>query len=293
MKINIKHFNIFIIIHLVLVIILIYPLNTIAQAPSNLPKSRLDAIREKGVLTVVSSNDVPFAYIDPLTKEFSGLDADIIREIAKRLGINKVEMTTPTPFNDLITALNSNENIDLITDGMYVTDERKKEVQFTNTWYNESEAIVTPQISKIVFKDDLKTAVVGALRGTAFLDLAQKWKKEGSVKDVIIFDNENDLLNAVNTNKIDAAITDSIVATYLISQNTNYYLKILDSKTYIPEAPGKIAAAAKKGDTTLVEAINKVLDDMKADRTLMKILKKYGLNENYFVAIKEGHLSNL
>lgn len=291
MKINNKHLNIFIIILLVLVIILIYPLNTIAQTPSNSPKSRLEAIREKGVLTVVSSNDAPFAYIDPVTKEFSGLDADIIREIAKRLGINKVEMTNPTPFNDLITALNSNENIDLITDGMYVTDNRKKEVQFTNIWYKESEAIVTPQISKIVFKDDLKTAVVGALKGTAFLDLAERWKKAGSVKDVIIFDNENDLLNAVNTDKIDAAITDSIVATYLISQNTNYYLKILDSKTYTPEAPGKIAAAAKKGDTTLVEAINKVLDDMKADRTLMKILKKYGLNENYFVPIKEGHLS--
>ena len=260
-----------------------------AEISSNInTKDRLEVIKEKGVLTVASSNDVPFAYIDPKTNEFVGIDAEIIGEVAKRLGINKVEMKQ-VPFESLLVELNNNQDIDMVTDGMYVTDERKKEALFTNIWYKESEAIIVPKVSKIAFKEDLKNAVVGALKGTAFLELAQKWQKDGLVKDVIIFESQSELLSSVNTGKIDAAITDSILAAYLISKNNSFYLKILEP--YKPEAPGMIAAAVRKNDTTLANAVNEQIDDMKMDRTILKILKKYGLNENYFVSVKDGHLS--
>jgi len=260
-----------------------------AEISSNInTKDRLEVIKEKGVLTVASSNDVPFAYIDPKTNEFVGIDAEIIGEVAKRLGINKVEMKQ-VPFENLLVELNNNQDIDMVTDGMYVTDERKKEALFTNIWYKESEAIIVPKVSKIAFKEDLKNAVVGALKGTAFLELAQKWQKDGLVKDVIIFESQSELLSSVNTGKIDAAITDSILAAYLISKNNSFYLKILEP--YQPEAPGMIAAAVRKSDTTLADAVNEQIDDMKMDRTILKILKKYGLNENYFVSVKDGHLS--
>ena len=254
-----------------------------AEISNNVNKNdRLESIKEKGVLTVASSNDVPFAYIDPKTNEFAGIDAEIIGEVAKRLGINKVEMKQ-VPFESLLVELNNNQDIDMVTDGMYVTDERKKEALFTNIWYKESEAIIVPKVSKIVFKEDLKNAVIGALKGTAFLELAQKWQKDGLVKDVIIFESQSELLSSVNTGKIDAAITDSILAAYLISKNNSFYLKILEP--YEPESPGMIAAAVRKNDTTLANAVNEQIDDMKMDRTILKILKKYGLNENYFVSV--------
>ncbi len=260
-----------------------------AEISNNVNKNdRLESIKEKGVLTVASSNDVPFAYIDPKTNEFAGIDAEIIREVAKRLGINKVEMKQ-VPFESLLVELNNNQDIDMVTDGMYVTDERKKEALFTNIWYKESEAISVPKVSKIAFKEDLKNAVVGALKGTAFLELAQKWQKDGLVKDVIIFESQSELLSSVNTGKIDAAITDSILAAYLISKNNSFYLKILEP--YEPEAPGMIAAAVRKSDTTLADAVNEQIDDMKIDRTILKIFRKYGLDENYFVSVKDGHLS--
>jgi len=260
-----------------------------AEISSNInTKDRLEVIKEKGVLTVASSNDVPFAYIDPKTNEFVGIDAEIIGEVAKRLGINKVEMKQ-VPFENLLVELNNNQDIDMVTDGMYVTDERKKEALFTNIWYKESEAIVVPKVSKIAFKEDLKNTVIGAQIGTAFLELAQKWKKDGLVKDVIIFGNQDELLSAVNTGKIDAAITDSIVAAYILSKYNSLYLKIL--APYEAEAPGMIAAAVRKSDTTLADAVNEKIDEMKQDKTILKILKKYGLNENYFVSVEEGHIS--
>lgn len=252
-------------------------------------KDRLEAIKEKGVLTVASANDVPFAYIDPKTKEFTGIDAEIIREVAKRLGINKVEMRLEVPFENLLQQLNTNEDIDIVADGMYVTDERKKEALFTNILYKESEAIIIPKVSKIAFKEDFKNAVIGVQIGTAFLELAQKWQKDNLVKDVVIFRNQAELLSAVNTGKIDAAITDYIVAAYILSKDSNFYLKILEP--YEPEEPGMVAAAVRKSDTTLVNAMNQQIDEMKRDKTILKIIKKYGLNEKNFVSVNEGHIS--
>ena len=63
-----------------------------AETSSNVnTKDRLEKIKEKGVLTIASSNDIPFAYIDPKSNKFKGIDAEIITEVAKRLKINKVE----------------------------------------------------------------------------------------------------------------------------------------------------------------------------------------------------------
>ncbi|WP_238858998.1 ABC transporter substrate-binding protein [Clostridium sp. YIM B02569] len=277
---------------LVLVMLLMIIIQLIfcgANIPNNeVSKDRLEIIKEKGVLVVASSNDIPFAFIDPRTKEFTGIDAEIIREAAKRLGINKVEMKQ-IPFNDLLKQLNADDSIDIVADGMYVTDERKNEALFTNILYKESEAIITPKVSKIVFKEDFKNVVIGAQVGTAFLDLANKWKVEGVVKDVVSFKNQNDLLSAVSTKKIDAAITDSIFASYMISQN-NLYLKVLPPTDYTPESPGKIAAAVRKNDITLAKAINEKIDEMKYDKTIPEILEKYGLNSDYFVSIKDSHI---
>ena len=251
-------------------------------------KDRLEQIKEKGVLTVASADNKPFAYIDPQTNQFTGIDADIVTEIARRLGINKVEMKL-VPFQYILEELNTSNDIDIIATGLYVTEERKKEVLFTNIFYKEPEAIVTLKASKINSKEDLKNAIVGAESGTAFTNLVQKWKKDGLVKDVIIFEKQSELLSAVSNGKVDAAVTYSIVAAYILSTDNSLYLKILSP--YKPEAPGMIAAAVRKSDTTLADAINKQIDEMKIDKTIIKILKKYGLDESYFVSVKDEHIS--
>lgn len=254
---------------------------------------RLEKIKKEGILTVASSNDVPFAYIDPKTNEFTGIDADIIKEAARRLGINKVEMKE-APFNQLLIQLNADDDIDVVADGMYITEERKKLASFTHPLYKESEAIITPKVSKIVFKENLKDATVGigALKGTVYSNLVEKWEQEGVVRNTIIFNNQSDLLNAVNSGKIDAAVTDSIVASYIISTNPKLYLKVSSVKEYSPEAAGKIGMAVRKSDVTLLNALNKVIDEMKEDLTITKILKKYGLDESYLVSPKENNISS-
>ena len=252
-------------------------------------KDRLQAIKEKGVLTIASANDRPFAYIDPQTNKFTGVDAEIITEVARRLGIDKVEMKY-VPFENLLTELNENNDIDIAADGIYITDERKKEVLFTNILYKEPEVIIIPKVTKFNFKEDLKDAVVGAQNKTVFLDLAREWEKEGLVKNFKILESQSELILAVANGEVDAGIIDYLVASYILSENKNLNLKIVTP--YKPEIPGMIAAAVKKTDATFADEVNKKIDEMKEDRTLIGILKKYGLNESNFVSVKDGHISD-
>ncbi|MGP3610466.1 ABC transporter substrate-binding protein [Anoxybacteroides rupiense] len=243
----------------------------------------LEEIKKRGVLIVGSSNDAPFAFIDKNTKQFSGIDAEIIKEIAKRLGIPKVEMKE-IKFENLLLELN-NKNIDIVTDGMYIKPEREKIANFTHTWYKEGEALVVPKDSSIKGIEDLKDKVVGAQKGMAFLELAQKLQKEGKIKEVKVFGSQAELLLAVNTNKIDACITDSVVAGYSITKDPSLNLKLVSP--YQAQAAGNIAAAVRKEDKDLLDAINKELDQLKEEGFILQVLKKYGLNQDNVVPVGE------
>ncbi|MCL1631478.1 ABC transporter substrate-binding protein [Sporolactobacillus sp. CPB3-1] len=243
----------------------------------------LAAAKKKGVLVVGSSNDAPFAFIDQKTKKFTGIDAEIIKEVARRLGIPKVEMKQ-TKFENLLLELN-NKNIDLVTDAMYINPQRQKIAKFTTIWYTEGEAFIIPKNSSIKSVDDLKDKVIGAQKGTAFFDFANKLKKEGKIKQINVFGSQSDLLLAANTGKIDALVTDGAVAAYSLKQDPSLKLKILDP--YTPQASGMIGAAARKSDTKLVRAINKQINILKENGFIKKVLKKYGMPDNYYVPVQQ------
>ncbi len=240
----------------------------------------LQAAKEKGVLVVASSNDAPFAYLDAKNNNtFSGIDAEIITEIAKRLGIAKVEMKH-IPFENLLIELN-NGSVDMVTDAMYIKPERLSKAYFTNQWYREGEAVVIKKDSAIKTKEDLKDKTIGGQKGMTFLETAQKWQQEGKVKEVKVFNSQAELMMAVNTGKIDACITDGIVAGYTLKQNADLALRIMEP--YEPESSGVIGAAIRFADKELLTAVNDELEKMRADGTLKAIYDKYNLPENYRV----------
>jgi polar amino acid transport system substrate-binding protein len=261
--------------------------STAAKTDSN-ASAKLNAIRAKGVLVVGSSNDAPFAYMDASSNQFSGVDAAIIKEIGKRLGIEKVEMKQ-IPFENLLIELN-NGTIDMVTDGMYIKQERLEKALFTDVWYKEGEAIVVKKDSPIQKKEDLKDKVIGGQKGTAFLEIEQKWLSEGKVKDLKIFNSQAELMMAVNTGKIDACVTDGIVASYTLKQDTSLELRILSP--YEAEASGKIGAALKFEDKDFLAEVNKALNAMRADGTLTNIMQQFGMNQDYFVSEQDGKTNN-
>lgn len=65
---------------LIFLIVFFNFINIISYAQTQLPiPDRLQKIKERGVLTVASTGDIPFAYIDENTGEFTGVSGDIIQ----------------------------------------------------------------------------------------------------------------------------------------------------------------------------------------------------------------------
>jgi polar amino acid transport system substrate-binding protein len=243
-------------------------------------KDRLQTIIEKGVINVASGYGVPFFYMDSKTNQISGIDADIITEIVKRLGIKKIE-AEKVPFASLLEKLNTDDSIDIAASGIYITPEREKLVAFTQPLYKETEAVIVRKFCEINFMSDLKNSVVGVEKGTAFEELAKKWKENNLIKDVMYFENSSELLNAINNGKVDAGISDSVVVNYLLLKDTNLLLRTL--KGYTPEIPGTVGIAVRKDDKSLLNALNKTISDMKADGTLYTILVDNGLDKSNMI----------
>lgn len=243
-------------------------------------KNRLEEIKSKGVITLAAPlNDIPFYSVDPETNEISGLEADIMNELAKRLGL-KVEMKD-TPFSKLIEKITTDDSIDIAAGGMYITTEREEVVAFTEPLYKESEIVIVPKFSNINFMNDLKEAVIGVVNGTVYVDLAQKWKENKLVKDIMIFQNTSELFKAVNNKKVDAGLADSILVNSYMLNDKNLLLRTI--KDYVPGLPGKIGIAVRKNDISLLNSLNEKIREMKADSTLYTILVKYGLDKSNII----------
>lgn len=241
-------------------------------------KDRLETIKEKGVITVAGPpKEIPFFFIDPKTKGMNGIDAEIIKEIARRLGINKVEIKEIT-FANLLEKFNTDDSIDIAVGGIFITPESKKLAAFTKPIYKESEAVIVPKYSKINFMGDLKDSIVGVEKGTIFEALAKDWKENNLVKDIVILNSTTDLINAINNGSIDAGLADSIIIKNYLSKEKDPKLRILAD--YTPELEGVIGIAVKKNDTSLLNELNKIIDEMKADKTLYGILEENGLSKD-------------
>lgn len=244
---------------------------------------RLQKIKEKGQIVIASTGDEPFAFKDEYTGEMMGITGEVFREVMKRLGIDKIEMKKyPVPV--LLNQLNVNPEIDLVADRVYSTPERRKIYAFSNFLYKEYPSIVTNKYSKIVFEENLVDAVVGAVGNTVFEDKLVSMKKDGKIKDYKTFDNDTDLMKAVSTGKIDAALDGSIISKYLAAKDPRIELRSIELDAGINgQKAGGAAFALRKSDKTLLEAINEKIDDMKIDGTLYAILNKYGLDSTNYL----------
>lgn len=260
-----------------------------AETSSSGESKLLQEIKKRGYIIIGSSNDAPFSYQDADSNKLKGLDIEILREICKRLGIPDIKMKV-VDFTNLLVELN-NKNVDMVVDAMYVKNDRLQVAAFSDKWYQEGEAVVIPQNSSIASKDDLKGKTIGAQPGTTFYDTAQQWLKDGKIGNLASYDNQATLMSAVNMGKVDAVITDGIVAGYTLSQDSSLKLKLLSP--YKAEASGQIGSAVRFEDEDFLAEVNNTLNGMKQDGSLLKILKNYGLSKDYFVGVNDGRTKNV
>ncbi|WP_462412132.1 transporter substrate-binding domain-containing protein [Neobacillus sp. Marseille-QA0830] len=222
---------------------------------------------DKKVLVMGTSADyAPFEYIETeKSDEIIGFDVDLAKAITSKLGY-KMEVKD-MDFNGLVQALKSGQ-ADFVLAGMTPTEKRKKNVDFSDIYYNAQFMIVSKKDSGISKLEDLKGKTVGVQLGSIQADKAKEINKEIPIK---IEDRNRiqDLIQEIKAGRFDAAIIEDTVAKGYFTKETELQGFTLNDD---PEA-GSAIAFPKNSDLT--EKFNKELKKMKENGELDKLVIKW------------------
>jgi polar amino acid transport system substrate-binding protein len=166
-----------------------------------------------GKLTVCS--DIPYAPFefndagsgDTLT----GFDVELVRAMAKALGLGADFKTTP--FDSIIPSLAAG-NCDMVASATTITEERKQKVAFTQPYFDADQSLLVRSGDRERYKTlaDLKGTTIGVQSGTTGENYAKANTPQGAtVKD---FPGAEDLFNALASGDIDAVLQDFPVNKY-------------------------------------------------------------------------------
>ncbi len=209
----------------------------------------------------------PYEYVDG--EECKGIDIEIAQAIADAMG-KKLEVDD-IDFDSIIPAITTGK-ADMALAGMTVTDERKENVDFSDSYATGVQVIIVPKDSDITSPDDLANdKMIGVQQGTTgHIYCSDTPEKGGFGEDhVTAYPNGASAIQALQTGKVDAVVIDNEPAKAFVAENPG--LKILDTE-YVTE---DYAIAVKKGNTELLDQINETLAKLKADGTLQSIIDKY------------------
>ena len=214
----------------------------------------LQKIKQKGTLVVGMSTDYPpyeFTTKKNGKTEYVGFEVDLAKKFAKDLGVKLVIKNMD--FDSLLVALETGK-IDVIISGMNITNERKKSVDFSNTYYSGNSYFLINKADKKRFSTakDFKGKTVGAQNGTLQSTMINKSMPGTKNKGLAKLSN---LVIGLQSHKVDAVLMDEATAKAYAANNSNLYA--FNSK--LPSTAGNIAMAFPKGDKSLEAAANKTI----------------------------------
>ncbi|HJV63703.1 MAG TPA: transporter substrate-binding domain-containing protein [Albitalea sp.] len=225
----------------------------------------LDEVKARGTLRIACEGTYPpFNYKDD-KGQLAGFDVEVGRAIAGRLGV-KPEFVT-TEWSGILAGLQAGK-YDVIVNQVAATDKRRETFDFSEPY-----VVSTPQLiiranetRKLDTPADLKGKKIGVGQGSNYADLAKGI--EGA--EVRTYPGAPEYLQDLATGRIDAAINDSLLIPYL-REKTKLPVK---AGAFIGKS-GSNAIPFRKGNPKFKQAIDKALEDMKADGSYAKISTKW------------------
>ncbi|MBQ9708756.1 MAG: amino acid ABC transporter substrate-binding protein [Firmicutes bacterium] len=203
----------------------------------------------------------PYEFVDG--DDYSGIDVEMAQAIAEKLGL-ELEIQD-IDFNSIITAVESGK-ADVGIAGMTKTEEREKNVNFSEPYAKAVQVIVVNEGSKITGPDDLADAMIGVQDSTT----GHIYCEEDYGEDhVTAYPSGPNAIEALKSGKVDAVVIDNEPAKAYVAANEG--LKILDTE-YVEE---EYAIAIAKDNEELLEQVNGALAELNEDGTLQGIIDKY------------------
>lgn len=214
----------------------------------------------------------PFNYMDENGK-LVGFDIDISRALCEQAGLD-CEFKV-VEWDGLIPALLA-KKIDCIIASMSITEERKEKVDFTKKYYQTPARFVAKKGAGItVDKESLKGKVVGVQRATVSENFIRD--NYGDVLEIKSYAKQEEANMDMVSGRVDLLFADQVVL-------QGGFIETEDGKDFEFIGPAfldeqwfgeGIGIAVRKGDDKLTEALNKAIEDIRANGTYKQINDKY------------------
>ncbi len=195
---------------------------------------------------------------------FEGIDVEIAGKVAEKLGLELV--VDDMDFGSVITSVQSGKS-DIAMAGLTVTEDRKQNVDFSDTYATGVQMVIVPIDSDIESIDDLQGKLIGCQESTTgYIYCSDDYGEDM----VTAFPNGANAVQALLSGKVDAVVIDSQPAQEFVAQNAGK-LKMLGTE-YVSE---DYAIGVSKDNTALRDAVNNALKELIDDGTVQSILDKY------------------
>ncbi|HDJ2804376.1 TPA: ABC transporter permease subunit [Staphylococcus aureus] len=217
-----------------------------------------EKIKERGELRVGLSADyapMEFEHTVNGKAEYAGVDIDLAKKIAKdnNLKLKIVNMS----FDSLLGALKTGK-IDIIISGMTSTPERKKQVDFSDSYMMTKNIMLVKKDKVNEYKDikDFNNKKVGAQKGTEQEKIAQTEIENASITSLSRLP---DVILALKSGKVEGAVVEKPVAEAYLKQNP----KLGISNVKFNEEEKDTVIAVPKDSPKLLSQINKTIKEVK------------------------------
>lgn len=239
------------------------PANTQADADQSLQK-----VLDKNELVVGLDIAFPPMGFQDENNEIVGFDIDLAKEVGKVLGV-EVQLK-PIDWKSKEMELKSGK-VDLLWNGYTITDERKKEVLFSDPYLANKQIIIVKADSPIQAKADITSGKVGLQTGSTAEDAIQADPIYEQIKgNLMMYDDNNTAMMDLDAGRVESVVVDEVVGKYYLSKHEGQY-RILD-EDFGDEQYG---IGFRMEDKALRDAVQEALDTIKTNGVGDEISEKW------------------
>jgi polar amino acid transport system substrate-binding protein len=220
---------------------------------------------DPGQIRVASMGDAkPYTFTDQ-NGEFSGFDVELFKDVAERAGIDEV-VFTGQDFAAILPAV-ANQQFDVGVAAIGITEARKQTVDFSDGYLAGYLTVLTPATSGITDQNALAGRRLGVVQGSLQESYAQH---NFPATDLVRFPDNNSGIAALNSGTIAAHFTDYESAKAYAKQFPK-----LEMAINVPSFDAPAGFAVRKGNTKLLDALNKGLHEAMQDGTWRDLYQKW------------------
>ncbi len=239
-----------------------------------------------GTLTVGSDTTYPpQEYIDTKTGQAAGFDVDLITAVAQRMGLQTKIVTTG--FDTIIDSLSA-KRFDVVISAITINAARQQKVDFV-PYFSAGESLLVAKgnpkhITTIAAACGLKVGVQdGTVEQTDAQAASAACTKAGKAAIALtVLKDQTAVVQLLATNRVDATYQDSPVTDYYILQNPGQFEV---GGSVVNAAPEGIAV--RKGDTSMLNAVQASFNQLKAAGTYDALFKKWGLSDSQKISFMD------